>query len=70
MRRLSDEILLRVSNKLLQLSENPFPRGFRKLKDGNGYRVRVGDWRILFDVYKAEQKIIIFSVGHRSQVYK
>lgn len=70
MRRLSDNQLRRINQKILKLVLNPFPQGTVRLKDGNGYRIRVGNWRILYDVYTEERRIVIYAVGHRSRVYK
>lgn len=70
MHRLSDDTLIRMNDKILELMQNPFPSGVRKLRDGSGYRVRVGVWRILYDIDKKEHRIVIFAVGHRSKVYK
>ena len=69
-RRLPDDLLRRINRQILSLAENPFLHGTLRLKDRSGYRVRVGNWRILFDVYLKEQRIVILAVGHRSKVYK
>ena len=70
MRRLSDNLLRRINQKILLIVKNPFLQGATRLKDRKGYRIRVGNWRILYDVYTKERRIVIFAVGHRSQVYK
>lgn len=70
MHKLSDDILQRINYKILTLLENPFQRGAKKLQLRNGYRIRIGDWRVLYDCDVKEKKIYIFAVGHRSKVYK
>ena len=70
MRKLPEDIIIRINQKILELIENPFPDDVRKLKDRTGYRLRVGVWRILYEVYKRERRIVIFAVGHRREIYK
>jgi mRNA interferase RelE/StbE len=65
---LSSENQTRVARALIDLASNPFPTGVKKLKARNGYRIRVGDYRI---VYTVERDLLIISaIGHRSEVYR
>jgi mRNA interferase RelE/StbE len=52
------------------LAEEPRPPGSRKLTDADGYRVRVGDYRILYRVDDKEKKVFIYRVRHRREVYR
>jgi mRNA interferase RelE/StbE len=52
------------------LAENPCPRGVKKLKGLSGYRLRVGDYRILYDVIPRERRVVVYAVGHRRDVYR
>ena len=67
---LPDAILQRIVTKIQTLVENPFPRGIKKLKGTSGYRLRVGDYRVLYDVYPRERKIVIYAAGHRRDIYR
>ncbi|MFB3072348.1 MAG: type II toxin-antitoxin system RelE/ParE family toxin [bacterium] len=60
----------RVSRKILSLEENPYPRGSQRLKAGEGCRLRVGDYRILYTVDTRNRKVLIYSVAHRSEAYR
>jgi mRNA interferase RelE/StbE len=60
----------RVSKKILSLENNPRPRGSHKLRAGGGYRIRVGDYRVLYDVDDSAKKVTIYAVGHRRDVYR
>lgn len=52
------------------LSSNPRPRQSRKLKGSrSSYRMRVGDYRILYQVDDGEKSVVVFAVGHRARVY-
>jgi len=56
--------------KIIGLKENPFPEDSAKLKAIDGYRIRVGDWRILYEVDDSEHLIIIFGVHRRDKAYR
>jgi len=66
---LSDPLLSRVLSKLQQLPKNPWPAGVKKLQ-GGGFRIRVGDYRILYDVDTVKRQIVVLAVGHRREVYR
>jgi mRNA interferase RelE/StbE len=55
---------------IISLKENPRPAGVIRLQGREGYRLRVGDYRILYLVDDREKKIEIFSVAHRKEVYR
>ena len=61
---------LRISKAILALEKNPFPSGCKKLKNRDGFRIRVGDYRVLFFADAKRKKIIIGSIGHRREVYR
>jgi len=53
------------------LSQNPFPNGVAKLKESNYlYRIRVGDYRIIYSVDTDNKQVIIEHIRHRSAAYK
>ena len=61
----------RLRNAIQMLSENPRRPGVIALQGTpNGYRVRVGDYRILFSVHDDVIEVRVFKVGHRRQVYE
>jgi mRNA interferase RelE/StbE len=60
----------KVINILLSLKENPFPRNFKKLGGREGYRIRVGDYRILYLIDESDKNIEVVSVAHRKEVYR
>ncbi len=59
----------RISQKILALEEDPRPKGCKKLRDTERYRVRVGSYRILYQVDDAKRLVDIVAVGHRRDVY-
>ena len=60
----------RVAEAIAELSSNPRPRGCRKLTDSDcDYRVRVGDYRVLYEVSDKEKLVSVYRVRHRSRAY-
>ena len=68
--RLPVALQKRVARVLLSLENEPFPAGCKKLKNRDGWRVRVGDYRILYFADKATRQIIIGVIAHRREVYR
>lgn len=58
-----------ISQKILELSEDPRPNGFKKLKGREGYRVRTGVYRIIYTIVDKELVIEIIAIGHRKDIY-
>jgi mRNA interferase RelE/StbE len=67
---LSSQARERITDALRAMTEKPFPRGFKKLKGSDGYRIRIGDYRVVYRVDHAAQVIRIGVIGHRKQVYR
>jgi len=62
--------LERIMKAVESLSHNPFPRGCKKLKASqSGHRVRVGDYRIIYEVDTEEKIITVFHIRHRKDAY-
>jgi len=64
------EVHQRIIKRLLTLKANPRPPGAKKLGGGERYRIRVGDYRVLYTSDDALQKIEVSAVGHRRGVYR
>jgi mRNA interferase RelE/StbE len=61
---------IRVSKAILALEENPFPHGCKKLKNRDGFRIRIGDYRVLYFADAKAKQIVIGVIGHRREVYR
>ncbi len=68
--RLPSAVQKRVARVLVALEKDPFPVGCKKLKNRDGWRVRVGDYRILYFADKAAREIIVGVIAHRRDVYR
>jgi mRNA interferase RelE/StbE len=60
----------RIVEKIQGLADDPFSRDIKKLVDMPFYRLRVGDYRVIFDLKMDELVILIVKVGQRSSIYK
>ena len=60
----------KIISVLLALKNPPLPPGVKKLQGREGYRIRVGNYRILFTVTKTAKEIEIYSIAGRKDVYR
>ncbi len=67
---LHSQMQVRISKAILALENNPFPSGCKKLKNRDGFRIRVGDYRVLFFADTKAKQIVISAIGHRREVYR
>jgi len=68
---LPDNVLARVVRKLEALGHAPRPAGCKKLKGyKDQWRVRVGDWRVVYIIDDAAKVVSVTRIAHRSQVYE
>lgn len=69
-RRLDSQILRRIANAIDQLAQNPRPPGSLKVKTSEGlWRIRVGDWRIGYEIDDQHRMVTVTTVGHRREFY-
>ena len=67
--KLPDDIADILLDAIETLAENPRPKGYKKLKGRSGFRIRKGDYRIIYDIYDNVLIIDIIAVGHRRDIY-
>ena len=60
----------RIVAKIAALAENPCPSGAEKLSGEDKYRIRQGDYRILYEIVDAELIVTVVRVGNRREVYR
>jgi mRNA interferase RelE/StbE len=71
MRKMPRDILRRIDAAIIALARNPRPPGAKKLRaQDDRYRIRVGDYRVIYEVDDAQLLILIVDVGHRKDVYR
>lgn len=68
---LDRQIRRRVADKINALIENPFPSGVKKLQgEVEHFRIRVGDYRVIYRIDGTRVVIVIVRIGHRKEVYR
>lgn len=60
----------RIVERIRLLAENPRPRGCEKLSGSDRYRVRQGDYRLLYSVDDEASVVTVVRIGHRRDVYR
>lgn len=71
LRKLPKKDLPRVARALEMLALTPLPQGCRKLSgQTNTYRVRVGVYRIIYEIWAAVVLVKVLKIGHRKDVYR
>lgn len=60
----------KVKQAILSLADNPRPSGVKKLKGLSGFRIRKGDYRIIYEIYDDEITITVINIGHRKDIYR
>jgi mRNA interferase RelE/StbE len=70
LKKLPKRVFARISEELGRLSDNPRPRGVKKLSgQENEWRLRTGDYRILYEISDSERVVRIFRIAHRREAY-
>ena len=63
---LDDAVFRRIDPKIMALGENPRPAGCKKLKGyKNQWRIRIGDWRVVYFIDDSAERVSITRVAHR-----
>ena len=67
---LDDTLFARIDRKILALAEDPRPTGCKKLKGYKDlWRIRIGDYRVIYVIDNATRTVTITHVAHRREVY-
>lgn len=68
---LPKETAKKIKVAIDDLADNPTPTGYKKLKGlTNAYRIRIGTYRVVYEIHKNEILIFIIKIGHRKDIYK
>ncbi len=64
------QMVKKIFDKMNNLKNEPKPVGCIKLKGENAYRIRLGEYRIIYEVIEDLKQVLIFKVAHRKDVYR
>ncbi len=71
LRGLPADVQRRISVRIDGLIKNPLPAGSKKLAgQTSGYRIRIGDYRVLYELQKHRLVVFVVKVGHRRDIYR
>jgi mRNA interferase RelE/StbE len=62
--------LQRIIKRIQTLAQNPRPDGSQKLSGKEQYRIRQGDYRIVYSIKDKDSLVDIFKIGHRREIYR
>ena len=68
--KLDKKIIPVVKEAIAGLALDPRPFGYKKLKGEEAYRIRIGDYRIIYEIEDDKIIVTVVSVGHRKDIYK
>jgi len=68
--RLTQQVYQRCRKAMLRLEKEPRPSDCKKLVGNEGYRLRIGDYQVLYRIDDRAKRIYIYRVKHRSAVYR
>jgi mRNA interferase RelE/StbE len=70
LKKIPDSIKKIIDKKILTLSENPRPHGCKKLIADDAWRIRVGDYRIIYEIHDEKIMVIVIKIGNRKEIYR
>jgi len=71
LRKIAHQYIPQIIKAVEGLSEDPFPNNCRKLRESeSSYRIRIGDYRVIYQVDSQSKVVTIFHVRHRKEAYR
>jgi mRNA interferase RelE/StbE len=70
LRKLPADIRRRIGEAIEKLADEQYPQGVKKLTNRPGWRVRIGEYRVIYTVDDDERLVRIWRVAHRREVYR
>ena len=71
LKRLDRPVKNRIVSAILALASDPRPHGCLKVKSAEGvWRIRVGDWRVGYEVDDSANEVLVLKIAHRSDFYE
>lgn len=68
--KLNDDIAAPILESINSLGGNPRPSGYIKLKGREGYRIRTGNYRVIYTILDLKLIVEIVALGHRKDIYE
>ncbi|MBL0259895.1 MAG: type II toxin-antitoxin system RelE/ParE family toxin [Saprospiraceae bacterium] len=68
--KINEPFYSNIKEAISKLTENPRPNGYKKLSGRDAYRIRIGDYRVIYDIFDTKLIIEIVTLGHRKDIYE
>lgn len=68
--KLDKKLAQRILDKINVLGSDPYGQNSQKLGGGKGYKIRIGDWRVVYTVDKIAKTVTVIRIRHRREVYR
>jgi mRNA interferase RelE/StbE len=68
--KLPGSVATRIEDKMLELENDPRPPGCKKLKGRDAWRIRIGDYRVIYEIQDAKLIVTVITIGDRKNVYE
>ncbi len=69
LKKFPDKLSNKIESAMLSLEPNPRPFGCKKLKGREAYRIRVGNYRIIYEIEDRILKVTVVDAGDRKEIY-
>lgn len=67
---LSEKSFRKVDAAILALAGQSRPQGCKKLQDSQLWRIRVGDYRVVYEIEDQTKTVLVLAIGHRKEIYR
>jgi len=67
--KISEPHYSKLKTAILNLGNNPRPQGYIKLKNRDAFRIRVSDYRVIYEISDKQIRVNIINLGHRKNIY-
>ena len=68
--KLPGAVATRIEDKLSELEHDPRPSGCKKLRGRDAWRIRIGDYRAIYEIDDGRLIVTVITIGHRREVYE
>ena len=69
LQKINEPFYSSIKQAIINLADNPRPSGCKKLKGRDGYRIRVGNYRVIYEIFDNELVVEVVTLGHRKDIY-
>ena len=67
--KINDPDYSKIKSAIYSLADDPRPHGYKKLKGREGYRIRVGNYRVIYEIFDDLLIVEVINIGNRKDIY-